>query len=130
MTEQTTKAGWPLKEHCYLPAHVHMYMYVFFLFSDPMLTPENVISVMDEVELWDESESYVYLDMHYETYRALLRRHGRGRAGKIALVENYLSYHPYPRWVSIIELVEVREKSGLARAGLAQDIRDKYVTSK
>ena len=105
-------------------------MYVLFIFSDPTLTPKNVISVMDEVQLWDENESYVYLDMPYGTHRALLSRHGRGRAGKIALVENYLSYHPYPRWEPVIELVEVRERSGLARAGLAQDVKDKYITSK
>ena len=107
-----------------------MHMYVFFLFSDPMLTPENVISVMDEVELWDENESYKYLDMPHGTHRALLRKHGRGRAGKIALMENYLLYHPYPRWEAVIELVEVMERNGLARAGLAQDVKDKYVTSK
>ena len=103
---------------------------MFLLLSDPTLTPENVISVMEEVEVWDGSDSSRYLDMPWDTHRTLRRRHGSRRALKIALIEEYLSHHPYPRWEPLIELVEDREREGKARAGLAQEIKDKYITSK
>ena len=100
---------------------------MFFLLSDPTLTPENVISVMEDVEVWGEGDSSRYLNMPWDTHRA---RHGSRRALKIALIEEYLSHHPYPRWEPLIELVEDRERKGKARAGLAQEIKDKYITSK
>ena len=103
---------------------------MFLLLSDPTLTPENVISVMEDVEVWDGVDSARYLDMPYNTHLALHRRHGSRRVLKIALIEDYLSHHPYPRWEPLIELVEDRERWGKARAGLAQEIKDKYITSK
>ena len=103
---------------------------MFLLLSDPTLTPENVISVMEDVKVWSEYDSYGYLDMPLDTHRALHRRHGSRRVLKIALIEEYLSHHPYPRWEPLIELVEDRERKGKARAGLAQEIKDKYITSK
>ena len=103
---------------------------MFLLLSDPTLTPENVISVMEDVEIWDKDDSTRYLDMPRDTLQALHGRHGSRRALKIALIEEYLSHHPYPRWEPLIELVEKREREGKARAGLAQEIKDKYITSK
>ena len=103
---------------------------MFLLLSDPTLTPENVISVMEDVEVWDEDDSAWYLDMPLDTHWALHGRHGSRRALKIALIEEYLSHHPYPRWEPLIELVEDMEREGKARAGLAQEIKDKYITSK
>ena len=102
---------------------------MFLLLSDPTLTPENVISVMEDVKVWDKYDSSRYLDMPWNTRRALYGRHGQ-RALKSALIEEYLSHHPYPRWKQLIELVKDREREGKARAGLAQEIKDKYITSK
>ena len=103
---------------------------MFLLLLDPTLTPKNVISVMEDVKVWDEDDSSGYLSMPLDTHRALQRRHGSEIALKIALIEEYLSHHPYPTWEPLIELVKDREREGKARAGLAQEIKDKYITSK
>ena len=105
---------------------------LFLLLLDPTLTPDNVISVMEDVEVWNEFDSSRYLHMPRDTHRALHGRHysDSGKALKIALIEEYLSHHPYPRWEPLIELVEDMERWGKARARLAQEIKDKYITSK
>ena len=105
-------------------------MTIFIIFLDPTLTPANVISVMEDVEVWEEFHSSKYLGMPEETHRELLARLGSGRALKIALIEEYLFNHLYPTWEPVKELVEKREEEGKARAGLAQEIEDKYITSK
>ena len=107
-----------------------MHMYIILFTSDPTLTPENVVAELQEVQLWGRVESYSYLDMPHSTHDNLIRRHGDGAQGKSALVNEYLSQHPYPRWGQIVQLLEWREKNGKARAGLAQEVKDKYVTSK
>ena len=104
------------------------HMYIILFTSDPTLTPENILAELQEVQLWEKSESYLYLDMRWSTHD-LIRRHGDGAQGKSALVNEYLSQHPYPRWGQIVRLLEEREKNGKARAGLAQEVKDKYMTS-
>ena len=104
-----------------------MHMYIILFTSDPTLTPENVLAELQEVQLWGSDESSLYLDMPSRTHDNLIRRHGDGAQGKSALVNEYLSQHPYPRWGQIVELLEKREKKGKARAGLAQDVKDKWV---
>ena len=104
-----------------------MHMYIILFTSDPTLTPENVLAELQEVQLWGRNESSDYLDMPSSTHNNLIRRHGDGAQGKSALVNEYLSQHPYPRWGQIVELLEEREKKGKARAGLAQEVKDKWV---
>ena len=106
-----------------------MHMYIILFTSDPTLTPENVLAELQEVQLWGRDESLAYLDMPYSTHEDLIRRHGDGVAGKSALLNEYLSHHPYPRWGQIVRLLEEREKKEKARAGLAQEVKDKYMTS-
>ena len=106
-----------------------MHMYIILFTSDPTLTPENVLTELQEVQLWGRYESLVYLNMPWSTHDNLIRRYGDGAQGKSALVNEYLSHHPYPRWGQIVELLEDREKYGKARAGLAQEVKDKYMTS-
>ena len=81
------------------------------------------------MQLWRSDESLKYLDMPWDTHDNLIHRHGDGAQGKSALVNEYLSQHPYPRWGQIVRLLEVRERDGKARAGLAQEVKDKYMTS-
>ena len=104
-----------------------MHMYIVLFTSDPTLTPENVLAELQEVQLWGSDQSSRYLDMPYSTHDNLIRRHGDGAQGKSALVNEYLSQHPYPRWGQIVRLLEERESDGKARAGLAQEVKDKWV---
>ena len=107
-----------------------MHMYIILFTSDPTLTPENVLAELQEVQLWGRSdESWNYLNMPRDTHDNLIRRHGNGAQGKSALLNEYLSHHPYPRWSQIVRLLEERERQGKARAGLAQEVKDKYMTS-
>ena len=80
--------------------------------SDPTLNPENVLAELQEVQLWGRRESYRYLDMPYSTHDDLIHGDGDGAQGKTALVNEYLSQHPYPRWGQIVQLLEDREKNG------------------
>ena len=106
---------------------IHMYIILFT--SDPTLTPENILVELQEVQLWGKNESGLFLNMPRSTHDDLIRRHGDGAQGKSALVNEYLSQHPYPRWGQIVRLLERREKTGKARAGLAREVKDKYMTS-
>ena len=54
---------------------------------------------------------------------------GDGGQRKSAVVNEYLSHHPYPRWGQIVELLDTMAFRGKARAGLAQEVKDKYMTS-
>ena len=98
-------------------------MYTILFTSDPTLTPENVLAELQKVQLWGRGESLNYLDMPYSTHNDLIGRHGRGAQGKSALVNEYLSHHPYPRWGQIVRLLEEMKK------GKAQEVKDKYMTS-
>ena len=104
-------------------------MYIIHFTSDPTLTPKNILAELQEVQLWESSESYRHLGMQRETHDNLIRRHGIGAPGKSALVNEYLSQHPYPTWGQIVQLLEKRENVKKARAGLAQEVKDKYMTS-
>ena len=104
-------------------------MYIILFTSDPTLTPENVLAELQEVQLWGKKESDDYLNMPRSTHDDLIRRHGDGAQGKSALVNEYLSHQPYPRWGQIVQLLEEREKNGKARGGLAQEVKDRYMTS-
>ena len=106
-----------------------MHMYIILFTSDPTLTPENVLADLQKVQLWGSDESSGYLDMPHSTHDDLIRLHGRRAQGKSAIVNEYLSHHPYPRWGQIVQLLEEREREGKARAGLAQEVKDKYITS-
>ena len=106
-----------------------MHMYIILFTSDTTLTPENVLAELQEVQLWGREESLHHLNMLRDTHDDLIRRHGDGAQGKSALVNEYLSQHPYPRWSQIVLLLEDRESEGKARAGLAQEVKDKYMTS-
>ena len=108
---------------------IMMHMFIILFTSDPTLTPENVLAELQEVQLWGRYESWNYLDMPRDTHDDLIRRHGDEAPGKSALVNEYLSQHPYPRWGQIVELLEERDKNGKTRAGLAQEVKDKYMTS-
>ena len=106
-----------------------MHMYTILFTSEPTtLTPENVLAELKEVELWGKYESSHYLDMPWDTHDDLIGSHGDGAHGMSALVNEYLSHHPYPRWDQIVGLLEEREKNGKARAGLAEEVKHKYMT--
>ena len=107
-----------------------MHMYIILFTSDPTLTPENVLAELQEVQLWGRNESWGCLDMPFSIHNDLIHRHGDGAQGKSALVNEYLSQHPYPRWGQIVELLEWREREGKARAGLVQEVKDKYMHDK
>ena len=104
-----------------------MDMYIILFTSDPTLTPENVLAELQQVQLWGSNDSYNYLDMPLGSHDHLIHRHGA--LGKSVLVNEYLSHHPYPRWGQIVRLLENQESEGKARAGLAQEVKDKYITS-
>ena len=78
-----------------------MHMYNILFTSDRTLTPENVLAKLQEVQLWERKESSHNLDMPYATHDNLIDRHGDGAPGKSAVVNEYLSNHPYPRWDQI-----------------------------
>ena len=113
-----------LQDYC-----VCICMYIILFVSGHTLTPENVLAELQEIQLWARNESYRYLGMPLNTHDDIIYRHGNGAQGKSALVNEYLSQHPYPRWSQIVELLEDREKNGKARAGLAQEVKHKYMTS-
>ena len=70
-----------------------------------------------------------YLDMSDDTYNELVRRHGTGKEGKQQLFSEFLSHHPYPRWEVVVQFLEELERKGKTRAGLAQEVKEKYLTS-
>ena len=74
-------------------------------------------------------QSSAYLGIPHNTHDDLIRTHGNEAQGKSALVNEYLSHHPYPTWGQIIELLNDRERKGKARTGLTQEVKDKYKTS-
>ena len=94
-----------------------MHMYIILFTSDPTLTPENVLAELQEVQLWGRSQSYHYLDMPSSTHDNLIRRHGDGAQGKSALVNEYLSQHPYPRWSQIVDNSTTAEGDGKSWSG-------------
>ena len=118
-----------------------MYMYVsttgvysssnISFLSDPTLTTDDIIGMMGEVEMWDREQSHDYLDMPRNTHDTIVSQHSEGTHDcKVAIIDELLTNHPYPRWEQWVDLLKDMEKKGQARAGLAQEVKDKYITSK
>ena len=101
--------------------------------SDPTLTTDTMMAATEGVELPNHSSSILpegdYLDMPDETYNGIIRRHGTGNRGREKVFSEFLSHHPYPRWELVVKLLERLEEKGKARAGLAQEVEEKYLTS-
>ena len=96
--------------------------------SDPTLTTDTMMAATEGVEL-DEDLFGGYLEMPYKTYNEIIRRHGTGSRGREKVFFEFLSHHPYPRWKLVVELLEWLEHKKKARAGLAQEVKEKYLTS-
>ena len=102
-----------------------------FLFSQIQHSPENIIDVMGEVKMWDSYQSKHYLNMPMNTHDTIVRQHSKGTYDcKLGIIDELLINHPYPRWEQWVDLLEGMERRGQARAGLAQEVKDKYITSK
>ena len=120
---------------------MYMYMYVsttgvystssISFLSDPTLTRDNIIGVMEEVKMWDRKQSERYFNMPEHTHDTLVRQHSEGTHDcKVAIIDELLTNHPYPRWEQWVNLLKDMEGKGQARTGLAQEVKDKYITSK
>ena len=96
--------------------------------SDPTLTKENMMAATEGVELVEYSFDDAYLDMPHETYNEIIGEHGTGSRGRGKVFSEFLSHHPYPRWELVVKLLERLECEGKARAGLAQEVKEKYLT--
>ena len=77
--------------------------------------------------MWDSGQSSDYLDM--PAYRhVLIDVHSVGTHNcKVAIIDELLTNHPYPRWEQWRFLLKDMEKKGQARVGLAQEVKDKYI---
>ena len=120
---------------------MYMYMYVsttgvysssnISVLSDPTLTRDNIISVMGEVKTWDSEQWRRCFDMPWNTHNTIVSQHSEGTHDcKVAIIDELLTNHPYPRWEQWVDLLKDMEGKGQARAGLAQEVKDKYITSK
>ena len=100
--------------------------------SDPTLTTDTMMAATEGVELPQNQSPFPgheYLDMPDETYNEIIRRHGTGSRAREKVFSEFLSHHPYPRWERVVKLLERLERKGKARAGLAQEVKEKYLTS-
>ena len=100
--------------------------------SDPTLTTETMLLETDGVQMPRRAgfrDGGPYLEMPYSTYNELVSTHGTGKEGRRQIFSEFLSHHPYPRWELVVELLERLEHEGNARAGLAQEVKEKYLTS-
>ena len=100
--------------------------------SDPTLTTDTMMAATEGVELPQNQSSFpwdAYLYMPVETYNEMIRRHGTGSRGREKVFSEFLSHHPYPRWELVVKLLERLEREGKARVGLAQEVKEKYLTS-
>ena len=102
--------------------------------SDPTLTTDTMMAATEGVELSNHSFSTIpglqeYLEMPDKTYNEIIRRHGTGSRGREKLFSEFLSHHPYPRWELVVKLLEMLEREWKARARLAQEVKEKYLTS-
>ena len=70
-----------------------------------------------------------HLDIPDHTYDKIVNIHGTGERGRREVFSEFLSHHPYPRWEVVVQLLERLEHEGQARAGLAQEVKEKYMTS-
>ena len=69
------------------------------------------------------------LQMPEHKYNDLVKYHGTKDDAKLLLFTEFLSKHPYPRWELVVDLLEELEGVGKARSGLAQKLKEKYLTS-
>ena len=98
--------------------------------SDPTLTADTMMATMKGVELPEHSLILdPYLDIPKDIYGGIIRGHGTGKEGRRQIFSEFLSHHPYPRWELVVKLLEKLEREGKARAGLAQEVKEKYLTS-
>ena len=99
--------------------------------SDPTLTTETILLATNGVQMPGRARftQDPYLDMPYATYNELVSKYGTGKEGRRQIFSEFLSHHPYPRWELVVELLERLQRKGKARAGLAQEVKEKYLTS-
>ena len=98
--------------------------------SDPTLTTETMLLATDGVQMPSRAGYFgEYLDMPKNTYDKIVSKYGTGREGRRQMFSEFLSHHPYPRWELVVELLEKLEHKGKARATLAQEVKEKYLTS-
>ena len=97
--------------------------------SDPTLTTETMLLETDGVQMPGRGYHKQYLDMPVATYNELVSKYGTGKEGRRQIFSEFLSHHPYPRWELVVKLLEWLEWDGKARAGLAQEVKEKYLTS-
>ena len=100
--------------------------------SDPTLTTETMLLATDGVQMPGRAGIFdggPYLDMPNSTYNELVSKYGIGKEGRRQIFSEFLSHHPYPRWELVVELLERLEREGKAKAGLAQEVKEKYLTS-
>ena len=99
--------------------------------SDPTLITETMLLATDGVQMPGRAgyRDGQCLDMPYSTYSGLVSKYGTGKEGRRQIFSEFLSHHPYPRWELVVELLEWLEREGEARAGLAQEVKEKYLTS-
>lgn len=90
----------------------------------------DMLSATEEVEMPQRQTIPEYLDMPQATYDEIVNIYGKGTVGKRVLFSEFLSQHPYPRWEHIVELLETMERRRKARAGLAQEVKEKYLPCK
>ena len=98
--------------------------------SDPTLTTDTMLLATHGVHMPGRAVlSGQYLDMPDATYNELVSKYGTEKEGRRQIFSEFLSHHPYPRWELVVELLEMLEREGKARAGLAQEVKEKYLTS-
>lgn len=101
---------------------VPLLSYSILLISDLALTVENMMSATEGVDVPESCNAY--FDTPFARFEYIVRR-----SGKRGLFSDFLSNHPYPRWEMLVKLLEQLEKWGKARAGLAEEVKAKYLTS-
>ena len=69
------------------------------------------------------------LDMRAHRYIVIYKQHSTRNDRKRAIFTEFLSKHPYPRWELVVDLLKELERNGNARFGLAQELKEKYMTS-
>ena len=81
--------------------------------------------------LFDTAGDYrvYYLQMPAHKYKDLVKYHGTKDDAKLLFFTEFLSKHPYPRWELVVDLLNLLEGVGKARSGLAQELKEKYLTS-
>ena len=70
-----------------------------------------------------------FLQMPAHKYKDLVKYHGTKDDAQLLLFTEFLSKHPYPRWELVVYLLKGLERYGKARSGLAQELKEKYLTS-